>query len=393
MHMLRTLIALSFALVAPAWTQSPGAKAPANRQPATRQPAAETPAVRPAANALSAADAALLARFEALAPELQREAVEWFAAECERVPTFQRQLIDHVVRSLGRATYGWPEAPAPATYDPARHAPAQVIPRRFVDAAQGPHRAVVERLLRKVPPRELEPAHTYDWGLGSVVELPGVEHLDPRRVARNAVRGIEPRLDLIEALVTQMLDDGRYRAEAGAFRHAYSDRDGNAYREVTLYDAWASGADMEMPDVECLGIVHDLADDWKRWVAPVPPTQHRALYGWIGERFLPYHRARGLRTALARSFILADPVQRDAYGPAEGRLHAFWERVASDPAALAPTLPDGARWSEWMDREGAAVDNNAELWGKAEARRAALRESQALVRRTFEGIVQELERG
>jgi len=339
------------------------------------------------------ADARLLARFDALKPELQREAVEWFSAECERLPTFQRQLIDHVVRSLGRATYGWPEAPAPRTYDPARHTPAQVIPRRFVDTSKGAHRAVVERLLRKVPPRELAPAHAYDWGLGTVVELPGTGRLDPRRVAQNAVQGIDPRLDLIEAIVTQQLDDGRYRAEALAFSHAYADRDGNAYRELTLYDAWASGAEMEMPDVECLGLVHDLADEWKRWVAPVPPAQHKALYGWIGERFSAYHRARGLRTALARSFLLADPVQRDAYGPAEGRLHAFWERVASDPQALAPTLPDGLGWAAWMDREGAKVDSDLELWQRAEARRAALRESQAYVRRTFEGILKELAGG
>jgi len=333
-------------------------------------------------------DEALLAAFQKLEPAARKEAVEWFASECEQLPTYQRELIDHVVRELGQDPLTWPKAPEPACYDSAHHTPGQVIPRRFVDTSKGAHKAVVERILRKVPKRELEAAFVYDWGLGTVVAVG--ELRDPLRVARNAVRGIEPRVDLIESIVSMQLDGGQYRAVAKAFSHAYADREGNAYRELTLYDAWASGADMEMPDVECLGIVHDLENDWKRWVAPVPPTQHKVLYAWIGERYVPYHRARGLRTALARSFLLADPVQRDGYGPAEGRHHAFWERAASDPKALAKTLPDGEGWSEWLEVEGAKVDNDGELWPKAEARRAALRESQAYVRRTFEGILREL---
>ena len=334
-------------------------------------------------------DAELLAAFQKLDAPTQKEAVEWFASECERLPTYQRELIDFVLRELGQDPLTWPVAPAPKTYDSAHHTPGQVIPRRFVDTSKGAHAKVVERMLRKVPKRELEPAFVYDWALGSVVSVG--ELRDPLRVARNAVRGIEPRVDLIESIVLMQLDSGQYRDVAQAFSHAYADREGQAYRELTLYDAWASGADMEMPDVECLGLVHDLEDDWKRWVAPVPPSQHKALYAWIGERFAPYHRARGLRTALARSYLLADPVQRDGYGPAEGRQQAFWERAKSDPKALAKELPDGEDWSEWLEKEGAKVENDRELWKRTEARRAALRESQAYVRRTFVGILRELD--
>lgn len=333
-------------------------------------------------------DAALLAAFEKLDEPTQREATEWFASECQQLPTYQRELIDFVLRELGQDPLAWPAAQEPHCYDAATHAPGQVIPRRFVDASKGAHAKVVERMLRKVPKRELQPAFAYDWALGTVVDLGG--HRDPHRIARNAVRGIEPRVDLVESIVTRDLDDGEHRAEAKAFGHAYADREGNAYAPLTLYDAWASGADMEMPDVECLGIVHDLAGDWKRWVAPVPPKEHERLYAWIGERFVPYHRARGLRTALARSYLLADPVQRDGYGPAEGRQHAFWERAKSDPKALAKELPDGKKWSAWIEKEGAKVEKDRELWARAEARRKALRDSQAHVRRTFVGILREL---
>lgn len=333
-------------------------------------------------------DAALLAAFQKLEPALQVEAAEWFMAECERLPTFQRQLIDHVVSHLERDPLGWPSAPEPHTYDPAKHCPAQPIPRRFVDTAQGAGAAVVARMLRKSPPRKFTPAFDYDWAAGTVVEVAPLR--DPLRIARNAVQGIEPRVDLIEALVTMRLDSGEYRKPAAAFGHAYADREGNAYRELTLYDAWASGADMEMPDVECLGLVHDLANDWKSWVAPVPGPRQNPLYAWIGERFVPYHRARGLRTALARSFLQAEPVQRDGYGPAQVRLHAFWERASSDPEALAKELPNGEAWSKWLEVEGEKVDKDLPLWKRAEARQAALRASQEHVRRTFVGILKEL---
>ncbi|MEZ6017513.1 MAG: hypothetical protein R3F49_20555 [Planctomycetota bacterium] len=333
-------------------------------------------------------DEALVAAFQKLEPGLQQEAVEWFCAECERLPTYQRELIDFVLKSLEQDPLAWPDAPEPKVYDAAEHCPAQPIERRFVDSSKPTHKAVLERMLRKVPARELAPAFTYDWSLGTVVRVAPLR--DPQRVARNAARGIEPRVDLVEAIVTLKLDSGAVRDVATAFAHAYSDRTGNAYRELTLYDAWASGAEMEMPDVECLGIVHDLKDDWKTWVAPVAERKQESLYEWIGERFVPYHRERNLRTALARSYLLAAPVQRDGYGPAQGRLHAFWERSASDPAALAKDLPNGARWAKWLEVEGEKVDTNLELWQRAEARRDALRESQDYVRRTWVGILREL---
>ena len=309
-------------------------------------------------------DEELLEAFRGLEAELQVECIEWFTAECERLPTFQRELIDHVLDSLDQPIFDWRPAPTPQTFDPETHAPAQPIARRFVNTSSGTHKKVVERMLRKVPKRKLQEAHEYSWPLGTVVRT--AEHLDPERIAQNAVLGLEPRVDLVEAIVTRALDDGKYREVAVAFGHAYSDRVGNAYRELTLYDAWSSGANMEMPDIEVLGIVHTLLDDWKTWVAPVPGSSHNKLYSTVGEIYLPYHRARGLRTALARTYLQADPVLRDNYGPAAGRLHAFWERAASDPDTLAETLPDGESWQEWLEKEGKAVDTDLELWQRAE---------------------------
>lgn len=356
-------------------------------------PALAQGAGRPAAPAAPASDEpsdeALLAAFDALDAATKEEVVEWFTAECERLPTFQQTLIRRAIQQVERDPFAWPDAPPPAAYDPKVHAPAQPIPRRFVDASKGAHAAVVERILRKVPKRDLLVAYEYDWASGEVVRV--AERRDPHRVSRNAVRGFEPRIDVVEAIVTRLLDRGTYRSEARAFGHAYADREGNAYRELTLYDAWASGAEMEMPDVECLGVIHDLAEDGgKRWVAPVPPNAQKRLYTLIGEHFVPYQRARGLITALARTYVEPDPVLRDSYGPAVGRLHAFWEREGSDPKALRDRLPDGDGWARWIETEGAAVDKDVALWNASVARRERLREDQARVRRTFAGILREL---
>ena len=44
------------------------------------------------------------------------------------------------------------------------------------------------------------------------------------------------------------------RSALAAFGPAYTDRNGNVYPGVTLYDAWASGPEIEMPDVDVLGV-------------------------------------------------------------------------------------------------------------------------------------------
>jgi hypothetical protein len=152
---------------------------------------------------------------------------------------------------------------------------------------------------------------------------------------------------------------------------------------LTLYDAWNSGAEIEMPDVDCLGILHDVDGDWQTYRSPVPDTQHDALYARIARLFRLVRDQRALRHALAQTYLAGEALLLDAYPPHRDRLHALWDRCASDPARLAQQLPAAGDTDAWLEREGKIVDSQTELWSGGQARLQALREGAVQVRSTL----------
>ena len=328
----------------------------------------------------------LLRAWSSLEEADRRDTVEWFIAECDRAQDFRAQLERFVLGQVGGPKAEFAAAEDPPTFDPELHCPRQPIARRFVSTSTGKHRKVVEEMLGGLE-RVMRPAVRYDWARGELVRVAAFD--DPRRIAHNAAHGFAPYTDLVEAWVVKSLDGGTMREEAKVFGHAYADRSGNAYREITLFEAWGSGRDMEMPDVECLGIVHSLDDDWKTYVAPVNARLHSRLYAQIGEHYVPYKAYRDMREAIARTYVTYEPVLPTGYSTTRDKLHGFWERAGSDPAALGKTLPDADEWRAWFAREGRAVDQDDELRGRTRGRMSALRKSSQWARRTFHGILVE----
>lgn len=340
-------------------------------------------------SAQDVSDEAARAAWSKLSNEDRVEIARWFSAECERLDTFQNALLKHVFATLQRARYDWPEARDELPlYDPKVHAPAQPIPRRLLRESSREVQRWKDRVYAGVPKRALVSGWRYDYAARSVVRTG--EEFDPERIFESGLAGLPPDLDLAEAVVERALDDGSLREVHAAFGHGYADRYGKAYPGVSLYDVWCSGAEMEMPDVECLGIVHDLFDDWKTWVAPVPPAKHEALYGRLGEQFAQARRHRGLRTALARSYLIGLPVMRDGYGPSTDRLHSLWDRSSSDPAALLDDLPDPEDdWLDWWEATSRKVDEDPKALRAGQVRRATLVADSERVRRVLIGVMRE----
>lgn len=334
-------------------------------------------------------DEVVRAAWEALEHQDRIEIAQWFSAEAERLDTFQNALMAHVFAVHARARYDWPEAqPELPLYDPKKHAPAQVIPRRWLRENSSEVKRWKERVFAAVPERALLQGWRYDYPSASVVRLG--DEFDPERVFHNGLAGLPPDLDLAEAIVESWLDDESLREVLTAFGHGYSDRNGKAYPGVTLYDVWCSGAQMEMPDVECLGIIHDVLDEWDRWVAPVDPRDHGELYQALGEIFAPARRHRGLRTALARTYLIGTPVMRDQYGPTTDRLHSLWDSCQSEPSKLIEQLPgSGEEWTEWFVALGQKVMKDPELMKAGQNRRLTLEADQARVRRVLVGVMTE----
>ena len=328
------------------------------------------------------------AAWKKLSREDQSEIVEWFSAECERLPTFQVGLMNYVFRELPQSRYDWPEAAQKLPlYDAQRHAPGQPIVRKWLKEDSRTVTKWKERVFAVAPARRLTSAWQYNYATGSVERLPG--HADPERIFENGLAGCPVNLDLAEAVLERMLDDGSLRKEHAAFGHAYADRLGKAYPGVTLYDTWCSGAEQEMPDVECLGMVHDIFDDWDTWEAPVPESQHDPLYARLGEVFVKLRRQRGLRTALTRAYFSATPVMRDAYGPSTDRLHSLWDQHGSVPGKLLESLPADDDWNEWWEVKGKELDNQLELYQAGQVRRQTLVADADRVRRLLIGVMTE----
>jgi len=196
-----------------------------------------------------------------------------------------------------------------------------------------------------------------------------------------------PSWDLAGALVERALDDGKLQPIFRAFSHAYTDRWGGVYPGVTLYDAHASNTQLEMPDVDTLGIVHEALDDWKSWHSIVTPDQQPSLYAKIAELFMQVHRHRGLRQNVARTYLAGTTDLRDSYQHNLDNFHALWESAASEPAKLLPRLPDSEGWYAFLQGWADSFATDVEVYHKGLVRRAVLDQNSYLVRQKLLGIL------
>jgi hypothetical protein len=315
-------------------------------------------------------DERLLQAWSYLTPAEQRDAADWLVGEAPSLGTFQAGLIRFGLTLEENDIGLLPDAVATPVFDPEVHAPGLPIPRRWLDPDDRQARAQRELVFKRVPKSDLLRAWEYDWGRGQVVRLGGED--DAERLFENALRGFPPDLDLAQALVERALDDGAERSVHAAFAHAYTDRAGNVFPGVTLYDVWAWGGAMEMPDVDALGIVHMLDDDWKTWVSPVPDSQHDALYEHIAVSFVRGRRHRGLRTALAMTYLTGSAELRDGYPGHLDRLHSLWDVHSSLPSAVAAVIPAAEGWDEFLQRWSLEVDSSLELTMAGTRRRETL---------------------
>lgn len=327
------------------------------------------------------ADARARRAFAALSPAEQEDLLEWFTVECEKLRSFQGTLIEFVLDGAEREASSWPDLASPTWYDPELHAPGQPIPRVPL-AADSPDVVAVRNQIQCAPgSRRLDSGWMVDYAARGLVRLP--HQRDPRRVFENGLCGMAPDWDLAEALVELALDDGSLQESFQAFAHAYTDRWGGVYPGVTLYDAHASLTQIEMPDVDCLGLAHELLGDWTTWTSPVPAEQHPEFYARIAELFRAVLRHRGLRTNLARTYLCGNAELRDNYLYNLDNFHALWESAGSDPANLRAKLPDDAGWRDFLQGWHDSLVADPQPFYRGASRHATLDRATHMVRATL----------
>ncbi len=283
-----------------------------------------------------------------LLPEEQAEVGEWYRAEVGYLDTYQNRMIAYVIDAEETDRGTWPQAGPRPFFDPVRHCPAQPIPRKWLDANS---RRAQDALKTFKPAKFADPlwkTWSYDWSNGQIVAH-GDER-NPQVLFENALQGLPPLIDLAEALLLRRLDDGSQRVALTAFEHAYTDRSGNVYPGISLYDAWCSGTEFEMPDVDNLGIMHSVYNDWKSYTAPVPGTLQTKLYAKVGEAFVDAKHHRQLREAVAANYLRGSAVPKDIYSSSSLSFNALWQEYASVPETFAENLPDAKYWKKYIEK-------------------------------------------
>lgn len=323
------------------------------------------------------------AAFALLSAKERREVADFLESELAHVRNFQLDLARHVLSTQDRDPKAWPAATDAPWFDPERHAPAQPIPRRRL-ADDDPRVTTARKSLGvAADPR----AWIYDYASGSVLHRTRED--SPERVFELALRGLPPNADLVLALVERTLDDGSERKSHAALAHVYTDRAGNAYPGITLYDAWKSGDEIEMPDVDCLGIVNTVLDDWTTWTSIVPGDRQASLYARIAELFQPAQRQRELRSAVAATYLEGAPELGRGYGGSIDNFHALWEVCESTPTKLAPRLPNAAGWKDFLGEWVAECTRDGAMYQRGVARGATLAAEGETIRAVLRGVLDE----
>jgi len=322
-----------------------------------------------------------------LLPAEQEEVAAWFSADVKNLGTFQGQLLALALKLEPNDPVYLPADPGIPWFDPKEHAPNDPIPRRTLDADDP--RAVAERkrLFASRAPQLSLSAWRYDWGSRTVVRSGDFQA--PDHVFELALAGLPPQSDLAIALLERALDSGEEQVALGAFGHAYTDREGWVFPGLTLYDAWCSGQEIEMPDIDNLGIWHVITGEKTRWKAPVPASDHDALYAFVGEQFQRVHNFRALRSAFAQTFMTGSARLDAAYLPHLLRLHGLWEQCASDPAKLAALLPESKDSAKYLVGVAKKFDKDSKRVNAAKNRWAQLDADAQQVRALLDRILKE----
>ncbi len=328
-------------------------------------------------------DEQLWSAWKKLSADQRFEIAEWFRLDVSYLDTFQLRLQRHVLQLLDEDPGLLPELSAAPHFDPDVHAPGQPIRRKPLDEDAQAAKSARKRYLEE---RLLRPAWVYDWARRAIVRAPNSD--DPERIFANGMAGFAPDADLAEALLLTQLDRGEEQSALAAFGHAYTDRSGKVYPGVTLYDAWASGADMEMPDVDVLGLLFSITGGYKRYTAPVPGSRHKKLYRLVGDLFADVNHYRAIREAVARLYLQPNPALPRGYQANLDRFHALWDYHESEIEPMAEDLPNAKQWERYLEAWVKRCGRKKELLEKGVLRRQALQRDAWAVRWTLLRVMQ-----
>ncbi|MSR46163.1 MAG: hypothetical protein EXS13_03710 [Planctomycetes bacterium] len=233
------------------------------------------------------------------------------------------------------------------------------------------------------------------WNFGTNRAESNAEPQSPPSRLWNVLNGYAPDSDTMVAWLLSEWDFEKTQdAPAAYFGHAYCDLSGRAYLDITLYDAWSSGAGMDMPDVDTIAFARKLLRDTS-YVAPLPADAHRQkLYDAISASFLDYFKYRIWIESAAWIFVNPEAdVLREAHEPMRRRLLYLFGQEDGDVDRIGERLKKMGTRDRFIEEIDAAIQTDdstdktigrftkeraEERWAVARAAHTALRARQLL---------------
>ena len=335
-------------------------------------------------------DKSLRRAWDKVDPDLKVEVAEYFRFEVSQLDLAKLRRVRFALELNEEDPGLFPSWEPPGYYDPKKHAPGMPIERKVLPESSAKLRETRKALLPTPLENALVSAYHYDYGTGRIYRTGDPD--DPDALFENVLNGYAPDTDLARAALQRALDSGLVRNVLAAFGHTYTDLEGNVYEGITLYDAWRSGKDIFMPDVDVLGVVHDVLDDWDTWVSPVPDSQHKRLYARVGQLYVPARHFRELRVTLADLYFSSRPAHVGTYLSLYTGLHALWTEANDAPATLAALLPsDPARIPTFLKSVQQIGKKDKERYREGQKRQKELESDEKELKRTLVRVMRELE--
>jgi hypothetical protein len=322
---------------------------------------------------------------------IERFAALGFRQKAAVIRAIQRAteaLDDPLARRIAALRIDLDELPAapdaapihdPATYARAEHEAGRAPARTPVPADDPAHRAVRARFARPAFLPDLIREVRYDRATGRLVRGAALGY---EELFTNAVHGFVPGSDHAVAQVLAALDrDPEMRQLGRWFAHGYCDLSARAYPPLTLYDAWYSGAIVDVPDVDAIPFAWEILG-WKDYRSPLSGPPRDRLYEEIRRAAGRYRVHRTLGEAAAAALVRAEPRMDPMYALLVPRLHYLWANLDDDLEALAAKLgaEDRDELLEAVDRAIREPD------GRAHAIREGRREALAALEERIRGI-------
>lgn len=201
----------------------------------------------------------------------------------------------------------------------------------------------------------------YDFATNDVVDLGVTPTVDEE--FWDLLAGNVEDTDLLVAWLMKQWDfDAKLDPLADFFGHVYCDRLGAAFKHITIYDAFRSGATVEMPDADVIAFARHILHD-NSFTSPIPPDRRQQqLYESIKKSFVKLRDHRTLVESAARVFVNDEAMLRPELEGLRLRLIYLFEENGSDPARIAKALAATKTRDGFVEAMDKITDTKRERW-------------------------------